>query len=216
MAAVLSAEERDEMAIPSYRHPNPLLRWMAWRRVHLVLRSLKQWSDHTEVLRSERRVMDFGCGTGILFPSLAGEFGRIYGVDPVLTAARMTVQSCGLERIELMTPEETARLPPESMDVVICAEVLEHVDDLEDTIPLLRSKLKPGGLLLVSLPSENGLYRLGRRLAGFSGEYHHHSAASVDPLIRRLGFDQKRLTRTPLPGPFAIYWIIEYVKAREI
>ena len=36
MAAQLSADDRDEMAIPSFLHKNPALRWMAWRRIEVV------------------------------------------------------------------------------------------------------------------------------------------------------------------------------------
>ncbi len=38
MADELSPEDRDEMAIPSYLHPNPAMRWMAWRRVEVIAR----------------------------------------------------------------------------------------------------------------------------------------------------------------------------------
>ena len=33
MGEQMSADDRDEVAIPSYIHPNPMMRWMAWRRV---------------------------------------------------------------------------------------------------------------------------------------------------------------------------------------
>ena len=42
MATLLSTEDRDEMAIPSFLHRNPALRWMAWRRVEVVARELGQ------------------------------------------------------------------------------------------------------------------------------------------------------------------------------
>jgi hypothetical protein len=69
--------------------------------------------------------------------------------------------------------------------------------------------LKPGGRLLVSLPTENALYRLGRRIAGFSGHYHHANAASIDRDIRRFGFERRWRAQIPAPGPFCIYWALE-------
>ena len=96
------------------------------------------------------------------------------------------------------------------MDLVLAGEVLEHVEPLGATLDFFRRILAPGGALLVSLPTESSLYRLGRRLAGFSGHYHHADAAHIHEEIRTFGFRPRVLQKVPAPGPFAIYWIIEY------
>ena len=54
-----------------------------------------------------------------------------------------------------------------TVDVILAAEVLEHIEPLGPTLESFRRWLKPSGRLLVSLPTENALYRFGRRLAGF-------------------------------------------------
>jgi len=90
--------------------------------------------------------------------------------------------------------------------------VLEHVEPVEDALELFKTWLKRDGALLVSLPTENRLYRLGRRLAGFKGHYHHDNAESIDRAIRRAGFRRRSRSHIPLPGPFAIYWVVEYVR----
>jgi len=81
---------------------------------------------------------------------------------------------------------------------------------MESTMQSFHRCLKPGGSLLVSLPTEGWIYRVGRRLAGFDGHHHVHDAKSIDAKIRRLGFSRTRLTRVPLPDPFAIYWVALY------
>ena len=67
--------------------------------------------------------------------------------------------------------------------------------------------------LLVSLPTESVLYRLGRRLAGFEGHYHESNAANVHDKILAAGFKQTKLRKIPAGGPLAIYWVIAYEPA---
>ena len=67
------------MAIPSYLHPNPVLRWMAWRRVEelarLLARNLSAPGDDRRV------VLDFGCGAGVLFAESSQFADKVYGID---------------------------------------------------------------------------------------------------------------------------------------
>lgn len=208
MAQQLSDEDRDEMAIPSYRHPNPAMRWMAWRRVERVTERLERlYADG----RNDRIVVDFGCGTGVLFDQALRGARRVIGVDLVLDSARMLAAEWNLD-VELKTPEQAnTEIEPGSVDIVLAAEVLEHVEPLEDALDSFKRWLKKGGTLLVSLPTENRLYRFGRRLAGFEGHYHHDNAESIDRAIRQAGFRRRSRSHIPLPGPFAIYWVVEYV-----
>ena len=211
MAAQLSAHDRDEMAIPSYRHRNPAMRWMAWHRVEVVSARLAElcW----EKPRSKTAILDFGCGTGVLLGEASRSAVRVVGVDPVLASARLLVKQWQLA-VELLTPEAASEeLAPATFDIVIAAEVLEHVDPLAPTLGLLRKWLKPGGSLLVSLPTENALYRTGRFLAGFRGDYHHHDAAAIHDAIKQSGFEPRSRREIPLPGPGAIYWVVDYVRS---
>lgn len=211
MAQQLSAEDRDEMAVPSYLHRNPAMRWMAWRRVDVVAQQLAAACPVGEA-NARRTVLDFGCGTGVLLAEAHARAGRVIGVDLVLEPARMLVAAERLARVELLTPEQAfAQVAPGSVDVVIAAEVLEHVEPLAPTLAFFRSCLRPAGKLLVSLPTESRLYRLGRKLAGFSGHYHHANAASIDREIVAAGFRRTRHQSIPLPGPLAIYWVLDYV-----
>lgn len=208
MARALPPEQRDEMAIPSYLHRNPAMRWMAWRRVEVLAAQLRR------VARSAppRTIVDFGCGAGVLFEEASKVADRVIGVDLVLDAARMTVDALALDRVTLMSPEQAAAsIATGSVDVVLAGEVLEHLEaDLEATLRRFASWSSPGGRLLVSLPTESRLYRLGRRLAGFHGHYHHHDAAALHRAILAAGFRELATRKVPLGGPFSIYWVIEY------
>lgn len=205
MGAALAAADRDEMAIPSYLHKNPALRWMAWRRVEVTGGLLRA------AVPQGGTVLDYGCGTGVLFEDACERAARVVGVDLVLEPARLLVERRGLSKVELMSPEGVrGALGPGSVDVIVAAEVLEHIEDLDECFAFFARVLKPGGQLLVSLPTENAAYRFGRKLAGFTGDYHSHDAAGIDAHLVRSGFRPTKRKAVPLPGPAMIYLVAAY------
>jgi SAM-dependent methyltransferase len=208
MATVVNAHDRDEMAIPSYRHSNPAMRWMAWRRVEVVAKYIRDLGRERGQLEA---AMDFGCGTGVLFETTSAIADKVYGVDLVLEPAELLVERWQLDRVQLLDPEQAqTEIADDSLDLIVAAEVLEHIDELDDTLRFFESKLKSDGRLIVSLPTESLLYRAGRRLAGFSGHYHHHNAKSIHDEITRFGFRSGSIEKVPLGGPLSIYWVISY------
>ena len=82
------------MAIPSYLHSNPAMRWMAWRRVEVVAERLRRLYAEG---RPGRTVVDFGCGTGVLFEQALRGAARVIGVDLVLDSARMLIGEWSLD-----------------------------------------------------------------------------------------------------------------------
>jgi SAM-dependent methyltransferase len=214
MASRLPDEERDEMAIPSYLHPNPALRFMAWRRVEVIADSFSQWFSRRPK-QDETAVLDFGCGTGVLFREALRFADKIYGVDIVLAAARLMVEELDLENVELLDPADVPdTVADSSIDAVLAAEVLEHFEDLTEPLTMFQRVLKPDGRLFVSVPTENALYKFGRRLAGFKGDYHHSNASSIDGNIQKFGYRLVRTRYVPAPGPLSIYWVLEYEPPR--
>jgi predicted TPR repeat methyltransferase len=211
MSELVSDEDRDEMAIPSYLHPNAPLRWMAWRRIDEVAALYRK---HFPIVSAEGngiKVMDYGCGTGVLFDELCQAAEQVCGVDIVLEPARLLVGEWDLERVSLMDPATAAAsIATSSLDAIVAAEVLEHIDPLDDTLEFFRDRLKPTGKLLVSVPTENALYRFGRRLAGFENHYHESNAEAIHRKILAIGFRELGITRIPAPGPLAIYWVVAY------
>ncbi len=212
--SLLSPEERDEKAIPSYRHANPLLRWMAWSRIGVLGGWMDRWGNGSDRPVESRKVMDYGCGCGVLLQTAARNAGEVYGVDIVLGAARFLVGKLGLGNVDLMEPEQACeRIEQDSLDAIVCGEVLEHLTELDETLTFFRTRLRSDGRLMVSLPSENMLYRMGRRLAGFEGHYHHFNAHVIHRRILDAGFRAVRFRKLPFVGVFAVYWCVEYVPA---
>lgn len=206
MAASLSDHDRDEMAIPSYLHKNPALRWMAWLRVRAVAERLRRAAAPGE----PPTIVDFGCGAGVLLPECNVRGSVVFAVDRQLAPARLLLDHYRLPNVRLLHSDDRATIPLASVDLIVAAEVLEHIEPLGELLDQFRGWLKPGASLLVSLPTENACYRLGRRLAGFHGHYHKQNAETVDAAIREAGFRRTSRRQLPLPGPLAIYWVCEY------
>ncbi len=210
MAASLSPDDAAEMAIPSYLHPRLAMRTMAWWRVSLLAERLARAANG----RRDLTIVDFGCGSGVLFEDASLVARRIYGIDIVLAAARILVERWGLSKVDLLTPDEAVHAVAKgSVDIVLAGEVLEHVEPLEPSLALFAEWLRDDGKLLVTLPTEGAVYRFGRRLAGFSGHYHHANARSIDADLVRVGFRRTHVRKIPAGGPMSIYWCADYEKA---
>jgi hypothetical protein len=81
-------------------------------------------------------------------------------------------------------------LPERAFRTVLALDSLEHNDDLDGILGRLTASLADDGRLVISGPTESALYRLGRRIAGFSGHYHkqtvHDVEAAAAKLLRRV------------------------------
>ena len=76
--------------------------------------------------------------------------------------------------------------PDHAYDWVFAIDSLEHNDDFAELLERLSSKLSPRGILVLSGPTENRLYRLGRAVAGFTGEYHTTTIFEIEQADARL------------------------------
>src|SRR5437588_774107 len=97
---MIKGEQRDESAVPSYTHYNPLVRWIMFRRLDIVLEMLRY------VTRGSKPTLtmglDFGCGVGLLLPELAKHLKTVYGTDICLDGAKETVRHHGCQNVLLL------------------------------------------------------------------------------------------------------------------
>ena len=97
----------------------------------------------------DKKVIDIGCGAGILSEALAAEGAKTVGLDvseQVLISAKLHLFETGLEvDYRLATAEEAAAEDPGAFDVVTCMEMLEHVPDPVSVVRACADLLRPGG-----------------------------------------------------------------------
>lgn len=128
-----------------------------------------QTVDLDRLVSAGDRVLDVGCGEGRHAHAAALQDATVVGLD--LDPARLRAARAGHEEVVRPTTREgetreeenatagflrgdARRLPVEdgAFDVVVCAEVLEHLPDYEAAIAELDRALAPGGSLAVSVP----------------------------------------------------------------
>lgn len=108
---------------------------------------------------AQRKVIDVGCGGGILAESLAQRGADVTGIDmgdAPLTVARLHALEMGVSMTyEKITAEEKAQLCSESFDIVTCMEMLEHVPDPSSIVKACATLVKPGGDVYFSTINRN-------------------------------------------------------------
>ena len=106
-----------------------------------------------------RRVLDVGCGGGILSESMAVRGANVTGIDLAekpLKVAELHLIESGV-RIEYLhiAAEDLARERANAYDVVTCMEMLEHVPDPAATVAACAALVKPGGHVFFSTINRN-------------------------------------------------------------
>lgn len=105
------------------------------------------------------RVLDIGCGGGILAESMAARGARVAAIDMAeapLAVARIHLAKSGLQvDYRRATAEQEAAASPSTYNVVTCLEMLEHVPDPSSVVAACARMLRPGGHAFFSTINRN-------------------------------------------------------------
>ena len=130
-----------------------------FRPLHQINPLRLAWIDDLVPLKG-KRVVDIGCGGGILADSMARKGAEVLGIDLATKALRVAqlhaleAQTEGVSYREVSV-EKLAEEQPASFDVVTCMEMLEHVPDPASVVRACATLVKPGGRVFFSTINRN-------------------------------------------------------------
>jgi len=106
-----------------------------------------------------KKVLDVGCGGGILAESLSKAGGIVTGIDLSNKALKVAelhqLESNTSVQYRSISAEDLAKQEPETYDVVTCMEMLEHVPDPSSVVQACATLCKPGGSIFFSTLNRN-------------------------------------------------------------
>ena len=107
-----------------------------------------------------KRVLDIGCGGGILADAMARGGAQVLGIDlatKALKVAQLHALEAGTQGVDYreISAEALAQEEPAGFDVVTCMEMLEHVPDPSSVVRACATLVKPGGHVFFSTINRN-------------------------------------------------------------
>lgn len=172
---VKTFEAWEESCVPSYCHSNWLAAYISWVRLFRAAKLAHSIVPHPT------RILDFGSSVGEL-GHLISQQGDNYEFIENDEQSVDYLQS----RLPLANRVVLESAPDGAYDLLFAIDSLEHNDNYAELLETLVTKLSPVGCLILSGPTENGLYRLGRRIAGFDGHYHETTIYRIEAAAQRL------------------------------
>jgi 2-polyprenyl-3-methyl-5-hydroxy-6-metoxy-1,4-benzoquinol methylase len=177
-------EVLSEAALPAYAHKNPLIDFIFWKRIEIAIQKVKS-SKKTE------NILDFGCGTGVLSYELNKLGHTVTAIDldlsPQITLSKQIDFPSNIKFIEGDIFKQEF---DQKFDVIIALDVLEHIplDILPKYLEHFKQLLTENGKMIISGPTENILYKIGRFMAGsdFTGSYHETNIALIKNEFKKI------------------------------
>lgn len=157
-------------------------------------RAREVWLDQFEPYRRTNRFLDVGCDIGLLLNQARGRGWETYGTE--FTDEAVAICEANGHRLHKGLLRD-ADYEPESFDVVVYTEVIEHINNQREEFARVLELLRPGGLLYVTTPNFDSLSRrvLGDRWTVI--DYPEHLVYFTPVTLRRFmasaGFEEVNL-----------------------
>ncbi len=140
-----------------YDYIDPTTRYMHRMRINLFVTLLKELIEK-RVITNFNSAIDIGCNCGI-YSKLISDFGfkAVRGIDidqPLLDIANKNVAvSSGEKKIVFDNFNAENLVGENQYDFILCTEVIEHTSKPKEVIANIKRILKPGGVVVITLPN---------------------------------------------------------------
>lgn len=157
--------------------------WWWIGRKRIIIDILKKY-----LKKKNNKILDAGCGTGSSILYLA-ELGHVYGVD----ISKIAVKFCKKRGIKNVRVANILKLPYKDnfFDLVCLLDVMEHIKDDKVAIKEARRVLKPGGILLTTVPALQFIYSKHDKE---QGHFKRYSKNEVRSSFKNVGLKERRIS----------------------
>jgi 2-polyprenyl-3-methyl-5-hydroxy-6-metoxy-1,4-benzoquinol methylase len=168
-----------------------------------------------KMMKKPKLLLDIGSGQGDFLQAavsekIADKFVGFELSDTGVNIARSKVKEAEFMQVNLFSPPKNLIKFAEQADVVVCTEVIEHVDEPAEFCRLIKKYMKPGGELLLSVP--------GGPMSEFDqyiGHRTHYNQKSITKLLTSVGFEVDNVYLAGFPF-FNIYRIMVILRGRNL
>lgn len=166
-----------------YVHDMFLARDIFWQRLDFIMEYLIKYAPEGN------SVLDLGGGSGMLCKPLSSIYPSVDIIDVDITDANNIKNYYNLMNVNLISSDIADFNKAIIYDVIIAADVLEHFHDLRLPIEFIKNHTDENSVVVVSLPTENVVYSLGRSLVRKQKPIdHYHKSKDVLLFMEENGF----------------------------
>ena len=183
-------------------YTNPVIGFVFWNRYTTAFKILKQNQ------RRYNTILEIGCSYGFFLPSLCQIADKVIGTDiegtfnfcrdKTLSPIKQCHSNLELKIADATRLSET--IEAGSCDVITAFSVLEHIEEKEKLLEEVSKCLRPGGVFICEIPTENWIYRLGRKIVRYTEGHENYDHHATENLIKQY-FIQKKMMNSPLGLP---------------
>lgn len=144
--------------------------------------------------------LDIGCGSGVLSACLKNRYLQVYGVDISEIAVNLAKEK-QVQAIQRNLNYQTLPFEDQYFDAITVLSTLQYFYDIHFVLSEIRRVIKPGGILIMTIPNMRAFWRIGRLaiLGSFpkvskdqigydGGTIHYFCFRDIDHLLRTYGF----------------------------
>lgn len=202
ITTILNSQGTDEVlseaALPAYAHKNPVIDYIFWQRLSESKKFIIQNCN------KNASILDFGCGTGVFSYELGTLDYQVTALDLDLSPIKLLESKINYPKNINFIEGDFLKMDfnNQKFDAIVALDVLEHIpiEMLPTFLDKFKEILKPNGYFVVSGPTENFLYKLGRKIAGndFTGHYHETTISEIKKVFRNY-FEVKTIKKLIWP-----------------
>jgi len=161
--------------------------WHVAKRM-LVKKLLSMYVDNY----FQKKLVDVGCGTGKFLQEMNvwQDWGELLGLDGSDEAIRFTKER-HIANVKKANFEKKLPLRSKTYDVITSLDVVEHINDDQHLVNEFYRVLKPGGLVVITVPAHQWLWTYWDEMLG---HFRRHNKKSVTSLFSTAGFEIEKIS----------------------